>query len=410
MAKRTDDNQQTDALRLRAAYGRRPSRLLDLLPIRLMREAFRAYPTAFTGLKDAALRRRAHGRLRLAAERFAGSAFGAQCAEVLRQDVADVGRDPNAWIGRVLDLVARTLEAHPFSADSWDVRAEALKLLDYPLHVRDGHEWRRQVGRFYQRFMTRALAEMAEPVPDGELRVWKMYNMGFVAKTRGACVGFDIHPGVRLRPRLTWQQVRRLAALLDVALVSHPHWDHESPGFLRRMLMAGKAVVLPDQTSPRGDLSRAVRSRSAVGGGLTVGPVGVRAYPGWQRFFVRNFVHVVEMDGFRVAHTGDNTHVGVYEALCRAPRLDLALVNGWAGFRVLVRRARPRMVLVGHENELGHLVSMRFDYGYTFQELSHLRLGPPARGPSDPHNTSCAVMSWGERLTMARDGPAGRVP
>ncbi|HUU22987.1 MAG TPA: hypothetical protein VM389_10680, partial [Phycisphaerae bacterium] len=64
-----------------------PSRLLDLLPVRLLREAFRAYPGQFTGLSEPALRRLARRSLRNTAARYDGSDFARACLDAARADV-----------------------------------------------------------------------------------------------------------------------------------------------------------------------------------------------------------------------------------------------------------------------------------------------------------------------------------
>jgi len=377
-----------------------PSRLLDLLPVRLLREAFRAYPGQFTGLSEPALRRRARRELRIAAARYDGSDFARACLDAARADGQAGRARPHAWIREVLDVAATALEDHPFCAANWAVRRDAMALLDYPLHVWGGTIWRRAIGGFYQRFMTRALEQIAAPVTGGELRVWKMYNMGFVVKTADCCVAFDIHPGARMRPPLSGRQLADLAGLVDVVVVSHPHWDHQHRGFIRRMLRAGKTVLLPGRRRPGGDPPNVFRSRHALDEPVRVGPLRLRGYRGWQRFFVRNHVHLLEIGGYRVVHTGDNTRMYAYEGLADAPRPDLALVNCWAGYRTLVQRIRPRLVVTGHENELGHMVSMRCDYDFTFRDLERLHLAPPNGAPDQAEKSACAVLSWGEGLTL----------
>ncbi len=384
------------------ALGRAPQRWMDCMPVRLAREAFFAFPSRHTGAVKPVMRRLARRALLRLSLQHDGTEFGTACALAAERDAA--ASDRHAWIGETLRLVADTLERHPYSHESWGIRRDVLHLLDYPLHVRDGEVWRKEVTHFYGRFIRNAIDEIAAAPNDGRLRVWKLYNMGFVVRTPNACVGFDIHPGVKVRAGLRAGQMRRLVEALDVLVISHAHYDHQHEGLIRRMLQAGKPVVLPPRSRAAHGEAGVIRSHHAQERSLQVGSVGVRTILGRQRFFVPNYVNVVDVDGYRVVHTGDNTALRAYEHLTDDRRVDVALVNCWAGYGTLAKRLRPRLIVTGHENELGHIVSLRCGYGFTFRDLERQGLPPHGNG-SPAHATTCAVLSWGEGLTLS---PTGR--
>lgn len=370
------------------------------MPVRVLREAWRTYPGRFTGMTAEMIRRRCRRRLERLVRRYHGRPFAEACNETLRRERRASRTDRRAWMAMVLDLVAETLDAHPYTAEDWQLRRDALLLLDCPLHVRSGRGWRQETGRFYQRFMARALDEMAEAVPPHRLRVWKLYNMGFVVKTASATVAFDVHPGVRLRPPLSPRQIARLVDMLDAAAISHPHYDHWHAGFIRQMLRAGKPVSLPFRRPRRGDPPMLLGRREDPAERQEFDGFAMWSVPGWQRGFVRNHLHVVEADGARVMHAGDNTQAKAFEKLADSAPLNLALVNCWAGYGPLVRHIQPAAVVTGHENELGHVVSMRCDYGYTYRELSRLGVVPIGSPEAETGRVAAAVLSWGERLEL----------
>ena len=67
----------------------------------------------------------------------------------------------------------------------------------------------------------RAIIEINETsVPPGELKLWYIYNMGVIAKTSNATIGFDL-AGTYIYPSLA-----DLSGYVDVLLISHTHGDH----------------------------------------------------------------------------------------------------------------------------------------------------------------------------------------
>jgi hypothetical protein len=376
--------------------------LLDLLPFRLTRQTLGAFPSWFTGKGEATLRLLARQRLAETAIKFYGTEFADRAITVLRGDLDTP--DEHAWMVRLLRLVEWALEKNPPSTGNWRVRKEALLLLDYPLHVSGGPVWREQIGRFYQAFISHAIKAIANDTVREGLKVWKMYNMGFVVKGPHGCVGFDIHPGTRLAHPLTERQLRKLARSLDVAVVSHPHHDHLNRSFLQMMLEEGKTIVLPAGSA--GSLSgpnviRVYRRTQPV----RVGPIDIHCYAGWQRLIALNCVYVMHMDGYRVLHNGDNTRPEIYRRLARDRRVDIMLANCWARLGTPSGPMHTDILITGHENELSHPPTMRASYRETYERL--LKIGPkvsgvPARaielGEPSGSLPRCMMMTWGESL------------
>jgi len=375
-----------------------PREGLDRLNSRLI-EGFGAWPNWFSGKSRAELRLLARGRLLSLAERCGPG----ETARAARAAVAADARraDPHTWVGDVLAVAGGALRDHPPGDGDWQVRKEALLLLDCALNVRRGSRWRRDVGRFYQDFMARAVEEIVSSRPAEGLRLWKIYNMGFVVRSRRHCVGFDIHPGRRLDPKLTVEQMRALAGALDVAFVSHIHVDHLHTGFARMMLEAGKTVVLPASYRPWLRGPGVIRVYNDYRTPIRIGGIEARCYPGWQRLLARNCVYVVNLEGFRIAHNGDNTRQRLYRRLGNEEDLDVVLANCWSGMGRWADAADPDLLVTGHENEIGHGLSMRAPFRHTYDRLDRLGLAP---GPDGPARARCEILSWGEGLHFRRDG------
>ena len=366
-------------------------------PARLWRDGLGAWPNNLARKSRSNLRLLARRRLARMGRRYEGADFAALAARAAHDDARN--GDRHQWIDDALRVAAVALAAHPPETGDRHVRREALELLDYPLNLRRSRRWRAQVGRFYQDAMARAVEEMtAADVADG-LHVWKMYNMGFVVRTRRHCVGFDLHPGGKATGCLSPRQQRDLIEMLDVVFISHLHVDHLHAGFLKGLLDAGKKVVLPPTLRPSLQRANAIQVYESRPTRFQVAGVEVTCLPGWQRFYARNNVYLVEMDGHRVLHNGDNTRHGVYLHLAGAEPIDVVLANCWSGFGHGDHIHGAALLITGHENELGHAVSMRAPYRRTYAKFDRLGL---TDGPDADAGPDCHVLSWGEGLRWKR--------
>jgi L-ascorbate metabolism protein UlaG (beta-lactamase superfamily) len=72
-----------------------------------------------------------------------------------------------------------------------------------------------------------------EPVEEGTVAIWMLYNMGYVIKTPSACFGIDIYHRWALK----------LAPYLDFLCVTHNHLDHYSSDLIQAMFDANKPVL-----------------------------------------------------------------------------------------------------------------------------------------------------------------------
>jgi len=350
----------------------------------------------FEGVDEPTLRRLAMSHIREIAPRFEGTILAQEGMAIAEKDThAD---DPHAWIGEVLGLVERTLIAYPpFDAD-WSIRREALLLLDYPLHVEGGDTWLREVVSFYRRFLSRAVQGIANTSVTEGLRIWKLYNMGFVVKSPRHAIGFDIHPGRAPLDFLNEREQRTLAESLEFSTVSHSHEDHADIGFLRCMLDAGKTVVLPPDTTPELTGDNVLRLRDDYQIPTAINGVKVYSHAGFQADAPNN-IYVAEVDGYVISQNGDNADPAYYAQIGERPSIDVLLANCWSGMNEYAAATNPRLLITGHENELEHGITHRVPFKNTFGNLDRLELAPPWRsgGPQ------VAILACGECLNWVRE-------
>ena len=316
-------------------------------------------------------------------------------------DAPDIWIDHSLrWVDFILDRYRPGLVEHP-------LRRAALIRMDDVLHIPSAPE-KELVRAFYRARMERAVEEIEHRRVERGMRIWKLYNHGFLVRTASVTLAFDMVPGEPgAEPggfTMPPEMLDRMVAQADALFISHRHGDHASAEVVRRFLAAGKPVIAPENPWPdRADL-RSIRlpERSAtvehvlpVRGGAAA--VRFLAYPGDQEGVPNNVTLVTTPEGYTVVHTGDEWQMDVpgddfewMSNIGRDHRVDVLLPNVWTyHLDRMVRGVHPALVISGHENEMGHSVSHREDYTQSYSRL--FGIGYPA-----------IVMTWGESFLYER--------
>ncbi|MGN1360012.1 MAG: MBL fold metallo-hydrolase [Kiritimatiellia bacterium] len=337
------------------------------------------------------------------------------------------------WIGASLDWVAVELGKVPpcLSGGKGEKRRrEVLRVLDFPLHV-DNFAWldspriqafNAPVLNWFRRRFDGVISGLEEAVPDGGLRLFKLYNMGFIVCTPGKTVGIDIagRPAFPTLPRskdgafkgvayaLDVARSEKLAQRLDVLLVTHPHRDHYNVPLIREMQRLGKPVILPCRLASRGEAltsESTVLLTNSVPVPREIGGLRLAVFRGHQGSVPCN-VYWIDLGSHRLIHTGDNYDLAADRRLAELPRADLLLTACWNHLAETTRAAlnapgeRPLVLVPGHDNEMGHNVSHRESWQELFYRTD--RLGNP-----DFPKTPVLLLAPGEHYTFA---PAAAEP
>jgi L-ascorbate metabolism protein UlaG (beta-lactamase superfamily) len=307
---------------------------------------------------------------------------------------------PDEWIDRSLQWVESILEHYPSGNPEIPVRRAALIRLDDILHIKSAPA-KPLVQQFYRMRMERAIAEIEHTKVTDGMRIWKLYNHGFLIRTPTVSFTFDIVPGTR-EPgfNVSKELLERLANQSDATFISHLHGDHANQEVARIFLDKHKPVIAPeglwsDVPDLASRLTYPKRSVSEVHdipiqNGERV--LKVVSYPGHQGKAVLVNVNLVTTpEGFTVLQTGDQSgeegpgsDFDWMAQIGRDHHVDVLMPNAWAnGLQRIVRGVNPELVITGHENEMGHAVDHREDYTQTYTHLFNVRY-------------PFLVMTWGE--------------
>ena len=342
-------------------------------------------------------------------------------ARLSNDDDAFMNRQAEAFL-REVDATLSRVPPQPKEAES---RRSALLLLDAVLHDPYAPS-RPPIQAFYHARIEHAADEMeAGKVEDGAV-IWKLYNHGFVVRTPSVTIAFDLFrgpkgsrsetadnttkfiesPGFPISDDLALRLVRQC----DVLFISHRHEDHADEFIANAFLDQGKPVVAPENVFEGAAIHDRITHMKREAHALQSLPVPKRAielkvvvYPGQQyqgKGLPNNVVLVFTPEGMSFAHNGDQIDdpypeyqedFAWIDKVREHHEVDVLMTNCWTNDILrIVRGFNPKLVLPGHENELGHPTWDRVPY---WGDAKYLHLNYPELKASD---YPVIVMTWGE--------------
>lgn len=308
-----------------------------------------------------------------------------------------ISEKENALLNRQAEVLLREAEkgllkdspAYPLT----DNRKRALYLLDAVLHEPVATT-RTPVQDYLARCIKRVITELKEY--ESGIQVWKTYNHGFIVRTPEATIGFDLTRIYYLQETgffISNEDMSRLIDACDILFISHAHADHADKWVAAGFLDAGKPVIGPDNLWKHHDFYKQIihperdKSEQIIKTGNHNTLLQYKVYPGHQDSLQNNIYSVTTPSGLTVAHTGDQCNHKDLEWIQNAhksSKIDILLMNCWApALLKTIQGFAPKLVITGHENEMGHSVDHREAYWLTINKLENCQ-------------TPWIVLSWGE--------------
>ena len=305
-----------------------------------------------------------------------------------------------------LDLVEKVLLRFPPALPEPLERRMVLLMVDGVLH--DVAAPRRSaVQEFFHSRMEYALEEMATTrVKEGAV-IWKLYNHGFVVRTSSVTIGFDLVRGYSSREDgfpISDHHAEQIVRHCDVLFISHRHRDHADEFVARSFIDSGKPVVAPLEvwagtpiheqiTHLKLEMHKKQPLPVQNGGRL----LEVVLYPGHQGEDIPNNVPLIfSPEGLSFAQTGDQSNTDDFawiDDVGKHHEVDLLLPNCWTtDISRMIRGFDPKLVITGHENELGHSVDHREPFWLTYDRLQE-------------SDAPFLLMTWGEAFHYRPNAP-----
>lgn len=296
-----------------------------------------------------------------------------------------------------LGLVEEALVRFPPQIPEPYVRRMALLMMDGVLHD-PGAPARPAVQAFFHSCMELATDEIETTGVSRGAIIWKLYDHGFVVRTPTVSVGFDLIRGYSAGREgfpLDNEVMNRIVDECDVLFISHIHGDHADIQVAQAFIDQGKPVVAPVEVWSDSTIHSSIThllpqehqmQRLAIADGRY--HLGVVVYPGHQGESIQNnVVLVVSPEGLSFCHTGDQSNGDDFIWINEVRQhytVDVLMPNCWTtDITRLVEGFDPKVVITGHENELGHSVDHREPYWLTYDRMSKCRY-------------PLVLMTWGE--------------
>ncbi len=318
----------------------------------------------------------------------------------------------NAYIDRqdaaFLEEINEILTQFPPSYLTASERKGALLLLDAVLHDKYA-AFRKPVQQFYHNQIDEVLVEIENVKITEGAKIWKLYNMGFIVKTKSVTIAFDFVNGSVAKAKgfeLNDEVTMRLVKQCDVLFISHKHRDHIDKKIAQAFIDKGKPVVATTQLWKVDPIYEKITHLERDANKLQTLPIQngkiklkVIVYPGHQMSNTLNNVPLIfTPEGISVSQMGDQINEGDFmidyewiDNVAKNHHVDILLPPNWTNelYRI-VKGFDPELVILGHENELSHPVDDRVPF---WGDTEYLELTNDELLNSD---YPVLQMTWGE--------------
>lgn len=241
----------------------------------------------------------------------------------------------------------------------------------------------------------KVMEDFNNPIPQDELRVYKLYNAGIIARTADVTVAFDMIRGSKVMATnqniIPDSLMRLLVDRCEIMFLSHNHPDHIDRGVVDMFIAAGKPVIAPAEAL------EGVKGVTHIEAGKIIQDVfeasngkklKLMMIPGHQDEMQNNINVVTFPNGNNIAHTGDQYSEKdvpmIQDIHKRIGHLDVLVMNCWINaFDETIAGFDPELLISTHENEQVHSIDHREAYWFSHQKLL------------DVHRPT-VLMTWGE--------------
>ena len=285
-------------------------------------------------------------------------------------------------------LIDKMLQTYPPKKKINNNRQLALIALDQFLHDAQYNK-RDAFYSFAQGRFSLVPEILKQPVTTG-VRVIKLYNSGFILKTRNTAVAVDFVPGVTAsQPFITDEAVNAIIDGCDALLITNGDAGYVNSDIAFEFAAKGKKVIVPTGVLTNlGGMVQTVGADDRVS--IQLSGLTLHVLPG-HNGNDKNNIYIMDFNGNGiVAHTGAQSNEDDWfwiDLLHNQYNTDILLTKSQnINIESMLLGFMPRLVITAHENEMESTVDKRESYWATQKRMKDLaRLNIPN-----------VIMTWGE--------------
>lgn len=302
--------------------------------------------------------------------------------------------EPEAYLQKqavyMFNMIDEGLTANPPVIGAPVNRKLPLYLLDAMVHETK-YDTNEGLFKFIESRTSKLIAELSKPAKKG-LKIYKVYNEGFVAQTGSVNIAFDIVRGDgKTRKLIPDALIKQIADKCDILFLSHNHSDHVDAFVIEQFTKAGKPVIATVDIDPDNERITHFRSKNRIDKSIKLKngkKVNVKIFPGHQGDLINNLYVVTTEEKKTIAHIGDQANENDMEIIAdihkQVPPIDALIVNCWTGqIAKTVEGFTPKIVFTGHENEFDHTIDHREAFWLAFEDMKRIK-------------RDYVIMGWGE--------------
>ncbi|NOR75950.1 MAG: hypothetical protein GQ525_12415 [Draconibacterium sp.] len=165
--------------------------------------------------------------------------------QLSQKDNDYLDRQAKVFLDTVQSILSENLPSVPENRD----RAMAKLLMDAVFHEHYA-AFREPVQQFFHERVNRVINELEETTVQEGIRIWKIYDMGFIARTKTVTLAFDLVSGITSGSEdfaINAEEMDRIVKQCDALLITHRHDDHAEKNVAERFIEKGLPVLSPEE-------------------------------------------------------------------------------------------------------------------------------------------------------------------
>lgn len=286
-------------------------------------------------------------------------------------------------------LIHQNLQDNPPTTTFSPIRKSTLFNLDAILHD-TRYDDSDILYDFINKQMKILVEDIKQPITEG-IKIYKLYNDGFIVKSSKSTIAFDLVQGrPNKKPYISDSIMNIIVNQCDIMFVTHEHNDHADIKVAKMFAEAEKDVIVSfNNWEGQDNHIKQIRNETITSQKIKIGKskIDVKILPGHQDDMVNNIYIVTTPEGYTVAHTGDQYNKSDLEWIYKIKdhtSIDVLLVNCWINQMYdSFEGFNSKLIITGHENEMAHSIDHREPYWLTYLKM-------------EPVKKDYLIMTWGE--------------